>query len=297
MKPTPSRHFPLSTFHPGRASSSGPPGRGGLPRATLRLLSAVCLLLLAACQLNPASTQPPPTLTPQFTATLATLTVTPSPALPTGTPTPEVTSTPAAASTPDPNLGVGAVLYDDPFDDASRWNWLREGEDAMFSVAGGQLNAVMTLGNVGPRFSAWEHLNIGDQKLRVTARANLCYAHDEYGVMFRLIRDSLNHYHGYIFKLNCSGQARVELLENVQSTPLVDWTASPAIVPGAPAENALMVWAAKDQFHFYVNDKYLFSLNDKTYAEGFYGFYIRDRTNGGESVSFDDLVAREVNLP
>jgi len=58
-----------------------------------------------------------------------------------------------------------------------------------------------------------------------------------------------------------------------------------------------MIWMAKDQLHFYVNDKYLFSVTDATYAEGFYGFYLRDRTNGGESVSFVNLVAKEVKLP
>ena len=272
-----------------------------MKRSTAFLLPSTffLLVLLAACQLNPPAVPPSPTLTPRFTATFLAPTVTPSPAPPAETFTPEATleEALAAAATPDPNLGVGAVLYEDQFDSTTRWNWLRESEAVMFSVAGDQLNAVMMQGNVGPRFSAWEHLKIGDQQLRVTARANLCYARDEYGVMFRLVVDSLKNYYGYIFKLNCEGLARVELLENAQATPLVDWTASPAIVSGAPAENTLMVWMAKDQFRFYVNDKYVFSLTDKRYAEGFYGFYIRDRTNGGESVSFDDLVAREVKLP
>jgi hypothetical protein len=76
----------------------------------------------------------------------------------------------------------------------------------------------------------------------------------------------------------------------------VDWTASAAIVPNAPAENTLMVWAAQDQFHFYVNDKYLFSVSDKTFADGTLGFYIYDRTNGGESVSFSNLTVKAVKV-
>ena len=87
------------------------------------------------------------------------------------------------------------------------------------------------------------------------------------------------------------------LLRDEQIAVLMDWTPSAAIVPGAPAENKLLVWMAQDQFHFYANDKYLFSLKDATYAEGFDGFYIRDRTNGGESVSFDDLASKAVKLP
>ena len=134
----------------------------------------------------------------------------------------------------------------------------------------------------------------GDQQVRVTAKTNLCYEHDEYGLLFRgndLGSD------GYVFKLNCGGAARVELLHDFQSSTLVEWTPSSAIVPGAPAENTLMVWMAQDQFHFYVNDTYLFSLKNSTAAEGVYGFYIRDRTNGGESISFSHLVAKEVKLP
>src|SRR3990172_3933516 len=259
------------------------------------------LMLLAACRTGTTETPlptgtPPPVVTVQPSDTPAP-TLTPAPPTATSLPTEAVTPTAAGPATPDPNLGVGDVVYEDRLDGSSGWEWLFEDSAATFSVSGGQLNAVMKQGNVGPRFSVREDLKVGDQQLRVTARPNLCYERDEYGVMFRMVVDSQNNYHGYIFKLNCGGQARVERLENVETIPLADWTPSPGIVPGAPAENTLMVWMAKDQLHFYVNDKYLFSVTDATYAEGFYGFYLRDRTNGGESVSFVNLVAKEVKLP
>src|SRR5439155_10130174 len=134
----------------------------------------------------------------------------------------------------------------------------------------------------------------GDQQVRVIAKTNLCYERDEYGLLFRGNAEGSN---AYIFKLNCGGGARLELLHDSQSSPLMDWTPNSAMLAGAPAENTLMVWMAKDQFHFYVNDKYLFSLKDSTYTEGTYGFFIRDRTNGGESISFSQLVAKQVKLP
>jgi hypothetical protein len=274
-----------------------------MKRAASFLLPASFFLfvLLAACQLAPSPTPPTPGLATPFTATPPPASAAPSSTAPApaATSTPETPSaeTPAGAPTPDPGLGVGDVLYADPLDGSTGWGWKFEDAAAMFSVGGGQLNAVMKQANVGPRFSLRGDLNFGDQQLSATARANLCYERDEYGVMFRFVHTASNNYNGYIFKLNCGGAARVELLRDEQITVLVDWTPSAAIVAGAPAENKLLVWMAKDEFRFYVNDRYLFSLNDPTYAEGFCGFYIRDRTNGGESVSFDDLAVREVRLP
>jgi hypothetical protein len=265
-----------------------------------------CLIWLAACQRGPAPTATPaPTTPPALTVSIPTATAPPAPsATPGATATPSLTPaeatppSPTAPPTPDPNLGVGDIVYEDHFDGTSGWNWTFVEEGVVtFSIAGSRLNAVMTQGNVGLRYTIRPDISVGDQQLSVTAITNLCYERDEYGVLFRGVTDSNNNDHMYVFKLNCGGSARVERVHNLQATPAVDWTASPAIVSGAPAENRMMVWMADDQLHFYVNDKYLFSARDATFAEGFYGFYIRDRTNGGASVSYMDLVARAVTLP
>jgi hypothetical protein len=268
-------------------------------------------LLLAACSPKPTAspalpTSPPParaTVTPELptavpatavapAATATSVPLTPAPA----TQTPVLSSTLTAVPTPDPNLGVGDTAYEDNFDGASGWLWsYQENEVVAFSVAGSKLNAVMKVGNSFPRLTGGQpERKVGDQQLRVTAVTNLCYAKDEYGVMFRVNPEITD---GYLFELNCEGKARVEVLRNYQPTVLVDWTASPAIVPNAPAQNTLMVWAAGNQFHFYVNDRYLFSAIDKTFAEGTYAFYIYDRTAGGASVSFDSLTAKKVTMP
>ena len=211
-----------------------------MKRSLICLLpAAFCLLFLAACQLNPTA----PVLTP--TQTLPPVDATPSPVRPTATLTPPsaptntpeaAAPTPAVTPTPDPNLGVGDVVYEDKMDFSSGWDWAFEDAAAMFSIAGEQLNAVMKQANVGPRFSVWDDLRVGDQQLRVTARANLCYERDEYGVMFRFTLTASSNYNGYIFKLNCGGAARVEFTRDEQITVLVDWTPSAAIVPGAPAD-------------------------------------------------------------
>lgn len=266
---------------------------------------------LAACRstltptLTPTSaviaTQPgavvtrPPSSTPEVVVTVTAPPRTPGP--PTPTFTVPLTPTTEALATPDPNLGVGEIIYADALDGSSDFDWALNAESANFALGGGQLNAVMTQANVGGRFIAREDVSGGDQRVSVTARANLCYDLDEYGLIFRGVRDAFDNYYYYLFKLTCGGAMRVELIENFETTVLVDWTVSPAIVSGAPAENTLMVWAAQAQMHFFINDRYLASATDDTLATGFWGFYLRDRTSGGESISFVDLVARAVVTP
>jgi len=271
----------------------------------------VALGLLAACQLSPATTPPPtstetpvpatsapPTETSVIPATLPPATPTPT-AEPTGTATPS--PAPSAEATPDPNLGVGATIYEDKFDGA-RWGWNFSDDVVTFALADGQLNAVMKRSDSGWRIdSGPDFARAGDQQTRLTARSNLCYDNDEFGLMFRTVTktDSNNtiRFDGYLFELNCAGQARVEVFKDSQISVVMDWTASPAIQKGAPAENTLMVWAAKEQFHVYVNDKHLGSFTDNAFAEGDPGLYVRDRTNGGLSVSFANLIVKEVKLP
>lgn len=265
-------------------------------------------LALAACNPSPATTPPPaatqvPTLAvetpvPPTPTVVVPATVTPAPPTATPEPTATETATPDVAATPDPNLGVGATLYEDRFDGA-RWGWTFQDDVVKFGIENAQLNAVMTRPDAGWRISMGPDVIAGDQQLQLTVRANLCYERDEYGLLFRNTTSSGDapRFNGYVFKLNCAGQARVELFRDSQPSVLLDWTASPAIQAGAPAENVLLVWAAQDQFHFYVNGKHLGSLTDGAFAEGDFGVYLRDRTNGGISVSFTALTVKEVKLP
>jgi hypothetical protein len=132
--------------------------------------------------------------------------------------------------------------------------------------------------------------------VRVNAHTVACGDNDEYGLMFQVQTetDKPELYDAYLFKLRCSGAARVDLVQGTTSTPLVDWTPSAAIKTGAGADNSLLVWAAGGEYRFYVNDQYLFTAHDTTLGAGFYGMYLYDRTAGGLTVLFDSLVAREI---
>lgn len=274
------------------------------------LLIALCFsLLLTGCVVTAQTPSPLPTAAPTQAVLTESPSATPEPVTSPATevstiePSPTVELPPAteptttAPPTPDPNLNLtDTILYADNFDGKSGWFWTFSDDVAQFEAKEGQLNAVTKQTNGSWRFVNREDVKVGDQQLQVNAKVIDCSADDEYGLMFRGVTEN-EAIHSYIFKLNCNGAARVERLQGTEVILLRDWESSPAIQSGSGAENKLLVWMLKDQFHFYVNDHYLFSLNDSTLPEGIYGFYLRDVTPGTLSLTFTNMVVKEVKAP
>ncbi|MBM4422747.1 MAG: hypothetical protein FJ030_05075 [Chloroflexi bacterium] len=264
-----------------------------------RILLALLAFALSACA---GFATDRPTIAPEPTATAAPPTSTPVPILPAASatpfpqPTPLPAVTPTAPATPDPNLGVGDEIYSDKFDGASGWFWTFADDVVEFEARDGELNVETKQGNSW-RFVVRTDITGGDQRLSVIARAVACPGADEYGVMFRAQFDETQIIHSYIYKFNCAGAARVERLDDVNTTVLKDWQTYPAIHTGAPAENTMTVWMAKHTFHFFANDQFLFTLTNSSLDEGFYGFYVQSHSNGGGALGFDDFVVNEVVLP
>jgi len=233
-----------------------------------------------------AATEPPP---PAATETPAEPTLTPIGA---ASPTPV---TPTAPATPDPNLNVtDTVLYEDTFDGKAGWFWTFSDEVADFGAVDGELRISTKPAQNTWRYIYRDNVTAADMQLRILTKAGACPGTDELGIMYRGRLDEQQKLHTYIFKLNCAGQARVEILDDITTTVLKDWETFPAIKAGAPAENAIMIWMQKDQFNFYVNDQYLFSLSNNAMAEGFLGFYVQSHSNGGGQFVLDDMVVHAV---
>lgn len=222
-----------------------------------------------------------------------TSTVTPSPA-PSATPTLSPTSTPLATPTPDPNLNVKDEVYNDQFTGKSGWLWTFKDDVAEFGAVNGELRAKAKAGNRGWRYSLRFDKTFTDAQARLTAKVNQCGDNDEYGVAFRGNEKPTDQYNMYVFKLNCAGSARVEMLEGTNSTTLINWKANPAIQKGKEAQNTITIWMNKDQFNFYVNDKFLFSLQDPAFPEGYFGFFINDRSTGSASFTFTNFVLKAI---
>ena len=285
---------------------------------TFRLTFTLALagLALAACgqQATPTPfilpTQVPPTETEVAVVPTEPVVVTPTttaeptntatPAPPTATATPLTPPTATVPPTPDPNEGVGDVVFHDALDGTGNWYWTFDDDAASFgvSIEQKQLNTVAKQSGTWRFVISNDTVKVGNQQIRVNAHTNVCADADEYALLFRGNLDAATSaYNFYVFKLRCDGSARVELMQGTNVTVLVDWTASPAIKSGANADNAITVWANKDQMRFYVNDQYLFSAQDATLAAGFYGFFLFDHTNANMSVSWKGLEAKAITLP
>jgi hypothetical protein len=284
-------------------------GRMYMKRILILLLTGA--LLLSACtlgQTQTATSTPPPTI-PPATPTEAEPTDTPAPptetappatATETATPTETEPPTPTVEATPDPERGVGDIVFEERFDGASGWNWSFTEEDVVsFQRDGDELAATMFESGSGWRATIGPPgIVIGDQQTRLTIRTDSCANGDEYGLIFRsAFNEEESTFDGYLFAINCAGQAQVSELDNSQRSVLLDWQPSAAINAGAPADNTLLIWAADEELNFYVNDEYVGTVSDDSLAQGGYGLYLRDRSGGGASVVYDDLIVREVDLP
>ena len=272
----------------------------------ISFVALACVTSPESLTASPAATQPPathpvtvaptstlvPTLPPPTATSAATATLEPTAVI--ANPTLVITLPPP---TPDPNLNLGAEIYTDSFDGQSGWFWTFSDNIAAFEAKEGELKIETKQGNNSWRYVIRDDVVGGDQQLRVVARTTRCPGTDEYGVMYRGGYQADGALQTYIFKLNCAGQAQVIVLENALTRALKDWETFPAIKPGAPNDNALMIWMLKDQFHFYVNDQYLFSLADPTRADGFYGFFAQSHSNGGGALGLDDFVVKELQAP
>jgi hypothetical protein len=241
----------------------------------------------------PTSTSLPPASPTVARPTPLPPTATPPPA--TATPLPAPAASPTVPATPDPNEDVGAVIHADPLDGSSGWSWGFEDEAAAFGVEDGRLHAVMHRADLWWRLSRSDDgVSGGDQQVRVTAHAASCVGQDEYGLIFRGQAAEAGGYDLYLLALRCDGAAAFQAMRGSQTVSLVDWTASPAVQTGAPADNTLLAWMAGDEFRFYANGRYLFSARDAGLTQGFYGFYLWDRNAGGLTVDFTDFEARAV---
>jgi hypothetical protein len=263
---------------------------------------------IVACAAPNAPEQKPAPLTtepPTTTATSADMpsTLEPTVALPTSTATAaaaiatQTLAPQATLATPDPNRNLGAGIYADTFDGHSGWFWTYSDDVASFAAKDGALKIETKQGNNTWRYVIRDDVGAGDQQIRVIAKATSCPGNDEYGLMYRAGYNTDQSLRSYVFLLNCSGQARVEALNNSTFVVLKDWAAFAAIRSSAPSENEITIWMAHDQFHFYVNNQYLFSVTDSTSADGFFGFFVASHSGGGGVFSFDDFSVTGVTAP
>jgi hypothetical protein len=242
------------------------------------------VLTLAACQATGSETAiptPPPevTIPPTETATIIWFP-------PTSTPTIAPSLPPIA--TPVERPGVLGVIFSDEFSDPS--HWLTSSSDQGAAIIEGNR---LTLAVRAPNASI---LTLRDEPLlrnfyaEVTASTALCARNDDYGVLFR----TASGFDYYRFALVCDGTERVDRVRSGQTTFMQPAVPSGDAPPGSPGEVRIGVWAVDNEFHFFLNGRYQFTVYDPLFKTGTLGFFARAGGDNAVSVSFSDLVVSEV---
>jgi hypothetical protein len=246
-----------------------------------RLVIPLLLLTGVAACLPAATPLPPlPTATPLPPSATPTPTIVWFP--PTATYTPFPTPTQALTPTVDAQPSYGSLILEDNFQGAGAWvtgqlpsGTIAQNQDALTLVVSqerGYLSAVR------------QNTALTDFYAQITANPTLCRGADEYGLLLRVSGGDF-----YRFSLSCDGQARVDRLLNGSASSPKPWTQNGAIPPGSPSLSQLSVQAIGRQMRFYVNDAFIFEVNDGTIPSGGLGLFARAASDTPVSVSFSNL--------
>jgi hypothetical protein len=186
------------------------------------------------------------------------------------------------------NFPAGTILLSDDFAEQGPWT-LSKTTQASAALGVNELTLALHQPD-GYLYSLRSEPLLDDFYLEITASPNLCRDEDEYGLLLR-VSPSLDFYR---FSLSCNGQARLDkYFQGVASSPQ-PWVISGAIPPGAPSSSRLAVWAKGKELSFFVNGEHLFTIQDPSLNSGSLGVFIRSGGENDLTVSFSDLVIRQV---
>jgi hypothetical protein len=249
------------------------------PRQKLYLL-LMAFALTACGALQPTEiviplSSPTPSQTPSPTETIIWFPAT-------ATPTPLATSLPIEP-TPDMRPSIGALLFEDPFNDGISWHTERNSSGSVaYSV--NELSLAISKAE-GQLMSLRNEPVLDDFYLEITASPSLCRQQDAYGLILRASGEQVY----YRFVVTCGAMVRLERVSGGHYTVLQDWLASGQVPVGSPVSIRLGVWALGEEMRFFVNDVYQFGYSNLPDLTGQIGVFAR---SGGESaltVSFSDL--------
>ncbi len=240
---------------------------------------------LCACQAIPTYSPP---LIPTSTPLPPTETLTPTIVWFPPTETSTLVPTQEITPTVDVRPNIGDIIFEDDFTKPALWA-LADSDSG--SVALGQQEITLAISQPDIYlFSLRKNPSLKDFYAEITASPSLCRKEDEYGLLFR-VTGALDFYR---FSLSCEGAVRLDKYIGGKASSPYPKTLSGAVPPGAPSQSRIAVWASGKQMHFFVNEEYQFTINDPTIPEGSLGIFARSSKGSAITVSFSDLVVRQV---
>lgn len=247
-------------------------------------LFAGCFFLLSGCQIEEPEMPifdptPSPTTTPTATATVEWF---PATSTPTIIPTFPITQT------PDFRPNLGPVILQDDFSSPGSWTL---GQTSSGNIALG-LNE-LTIAIAEPKaydYSVRQEPVFNNFYLEITANPMLCQGEDQYGILIRMSSPG----DFYRYSLSCDGQVRLDrVVQGAASSPQ-PWISSGSVPPGAPITARLAIWARDDEFRFFINDQYQFTVKDPILQSGNIGLFARSMGETAVTVNFSDMIVRQI---
>ena len=239
-------------------------------------------LMLWAC-LPLSATHPTETPVPLATQTpLQTATIVWFPA--SATPTRMAFSTYTA--TPEMSPGIGPVTLSDDFSDDSVWDTAVSHQGSA-AISRNRLTLAVQPGVYLE--SVRREGTLGNFYAEISARPSLCRGDDSYGMLVRGVGLSY-----YRFILSCNGEVRAERVNAGVKLPLNEAVSSGDAPRGAPGEVRIGVWAVGSDIRLFLNGRYQFGINDKSFPSGALGVFVRSEGETPMSVTFSDLTVCEV---
>lgn len=199
------------------------------------------------------------------------------------------TSLPTVTVTPRKEKGekVGDILYEDPFESGQNW-FVPATSRGEVHIGDGELNLIIK----EPEsflYSVLEGINYSDFYAEITASPSLCTGKDEYGMMIRA--SGAQRY--YRFSLSCDGEIRFRKYGQTIIS-LQPWVRSASVPNAAPSEVRLGVSAVGEEFRLFVDGVHQFTIRDEEIKRGSVGVFARAAGDTAVTVSFSDLVVREI---
>ncbi len=181
-------------------------------------------------------------------------------------------------------IGTGTMLY---YHDMSvpGGGWVNDGTQCYFSPQGYHVSTSTA------HAVAWCYTNQASfSDVIITAQARLLHG-DFCGIVFRL--NPANRAF-YVLEINSQGQYRFQRAQGEDPADWVtqiDWTFSPAIIPGYGKTNTFVIVANAGRFRFYINQQLISSPStvDILYPTGLVGLLVGCDSYAGSEAVFTNV--------
>ena len=254
----------------------------------LGIFALIILVFVAGCSAIGTPEMLPPTPTVSETG-IPTPTIDWFPATPTPTFIPSLTPT-LEIIIEGQQQGIQELLVNDEFSDPALW---QTSQSSFGNVAFGNQNLTLAVADQDRSLTSLsQHELIPNFYLEITIQTSLCQPQDQVGLNFWYQSPS----DFYRLLINCSGQYRLELIQEGQNFVVHDWEAATQIQPGAPASNRIGIWVYQGQLALYFNDS--FQIEERVALDRSGGLSVFARTIQGSAltVKFSDLQIYRVEL-